>query len=163
MYFHCTWWALESKTSQIADNRVMSWKVGQIHDRDAPHKSKYARANRNPFPKGQRMHVLFFVDSQLMKRCSLAERYDLHKVINESERELEQENAYAWHTTGREREQHSTLNMLGLSESEAVEYVLMLSREEAENRRVIDVIGQNLVRSKYNRGRENKTVCHGAR
>ncbi|KAG1773384.1 hypothetical protein EV702DRAFT_1130764 [Suillus placidus] len=49
---------------------------------------------------------------------------------------MEQENAYARHTTGREREQRSTLNMLGLSESEAVEYVLMLSREEAENRPV---------------------------
>ncbi|KAG1776818.1 hypothetical protein EV702DRAFT_1279042 [Suillus placidus] len=102
----------------IADNRAMSWKVGQIHDRDAPDKSKHARANRNPFPKGQ----------------FLPGRYDLHKVINESKRELEQENAYAWHTTGREREQRSTLNMLALSESEAVEYVLMLSREEAENR-----------------------------
>lgn len=44
------------------------------------------------------------------------------------------------HTIGREREQRSTLNMLGLSESEAVEYALMLSREEEEHRRVSHTI-----------------------
>lgn len=97
----------------IVDNRVMAWKVGQAHH-DAPHKRKHARANRNPIPKGQ-------------------QRYDLHRVINESKRELEQENAYMRHTIGREREQRSTLNMLGLSESEGVEYALMLSREEEEH------------------------------
>jgi WD40 repeat protein len=52
----------------IVDNRVMAWKVGQAHH-DAPHKRKHARANRNPIPKGQRMRVLFFVNSQLIKRC----------------------------------------------------------------------------------------------
>lgn len=109
----------------IADNRVMSWKVGQVHHRDAPHKSKHARANRNPISKGQ-------------------QRYDLHKVINESKRELAEENAYARHTMGREREQRSTLNVLGLSESEAVEYVLMLSREEEERRRISHTIDEGV-------------------
>jgi WD40 repeat protein len=109
----------------IADNRVMSWKVGQVHHRDTPHRSKHARANKNPVPKGQ-------------------QRYDLHKVINESKRELEEENAYARHTMGRERKHRSTLNMLGLSESEAVEYVLMLSREEEEHRRVSHTIDEGV-------------------
>ncbi|KAG1853158.1 WD40-repeat-containing domain protein [Suillus subalutaceus] len=109
----------------IADNRVMSWKVGQVHHRDAPHKSKHARANRNPISKGQ-------------------QRYDLHKVINESKRELAEENAYARHTMGREREQRSTLTVLGLSESEAVEYVLMLSREEEEHRRVSHTLDEGV-------------------
>ncbi|KAG1761301.1 hypothetical protein EDD22DRAFT_897373 [Suillus occidentalis] len=88
----------------IVDNRVMAWKVGQAHH-NAPHKRKLARANRNPIPKGQ-------------------QRYDLHRVINESKRELEQEDAYMRHTIGREREQ------------QAVEYALMLSREEEEHHRV---------------------------
>ncbi|KAG1740587.1 hypothetical protein EDB19DRAFT_1707721 [Suillus lakei] len=109
----------------IAGNRVMSWKVGQVHHRDAPHKSKHARANKNPIPKGQ-------------------QRYDLHKVINESKRELEHENAYMRHTMGREREQRSTLDTLGLSESEAVEYVLMLSREEEERRRLSHTIDEGV-------------------
>jgi hypothetical protein len=67
---------------------------------------------------------------------AFAERYDLHKDINESRRELEHEKAYTQRTVRREREQHSTLNVLGLSEVEAVEYALMLSREEEERRRL---------------------------
>ncbi|KAG0699623.1 hypothetical protein DFH29DRAFT_936054 [Suillus ampliporus] len=109
----------------IADNRVMSWKVGQVHSRDAPHKSKHARTKKNPLSKGQ-------------------QRYDLHKDINESKRELEHEKAYTRHTMGREREQRSTLNTLGLSESEAVEYVLMLSREEEERRRLSHTIDEGV-------------------
>lgn len=48
------------------------------------------------------------------------------------------------HTIGREREQRSTLNMLGLSESEAVEYALMLSREEEEHHRVSHTIDEGV-------------------
>ncbi|KAG1750392.1 uncharacterized protein EDB91DRAFT_1234974 [Suillus paluster] len=109
----------------IVGNRVMSWKVGQVHGRDAPHKSKHSRAKKNPISKGQ-------------------QRYDLNKDINESRRELEHEKAYTRHTMGREREQRSTLNMLGLSESEAVEYVLMLSREEEERRRLSHTIDEGV-------------------
>ncbi|KAG2357475.1 WD40-repeat-containing domain protein [Suillus spraguei] len=116
----------------IVDNRVMSWKVGQAHHhRDsAPHKSKRLRANRNTISKGQ-------------------QRYDLHKVINESKRELEQEKSYARHTMGREREQRSTLNMLGLSESEAVEYVLMLSREEEEHHRSSNIVDEGVFQADF--------------
>ncbi|KAG2078530.1 hypothetical protein BDR04DRAFT_998038 [Suillus decipiens] len=116
----------------IVDNRVMSWKVGQAHHHhdSAPHKSKRLRANRNPISKGQ-------------------QRYDLHKVINESKRELEQERSYARHTMGREREQRSTLNMLGLSESEAVEYVLMLSREEEEHHRAPHIVDEGVFEADF--------------
>ncbi|KAG2137475.1 hypothetical protein DEU56DRAFT_887211 [Suillus clintonianus] len=109
----------------IANNRVMSWKVGQVHSGDAPHKIKYARAKKNPISKGQ-------------------QRYDLHKDINESKRDLEHENAYMRHTMGREREHHSTLNVLGLSELEAIEYVLMLSREEEEHRKLSHTIDEGI-------------------
>lgn len=48
--------------------------------------------------------------------------------------ELEYENSHTQRMYGCEREQRSTLDTLGLSELEAVEYVLMLSREEEEAR-----------------------------
>lgn len=58
------------------------------------------------------------------------------------------------HTIGREREQRSTLNMLGLSESEAVEYALMLSREEEEHRRVSHTIDEGVFEGDF----ENETI-----
>lgn len=45
---------------------------------------------------------------------------------------------------GREREQRSTLDTLGLSESEAVEYVLMLSREEEEARQQTTILDEGV-------------------
>lgn len=63
------------------------------------------------------------------------EQVEMYRDIADSRRELEYEQAGTRRTFGREREQQSTLQSLGLSEVEAVEYVLMLSREEEENRR----------------------------
>ena len=51
--------------------------------------------------------------------------------IDESRGELDLEGASGRAARGREREQAEHLGGLGLSEREAVEYVLMLSREEA--------------------------------
>lgn len=79
------------------------------------------------------MFKLVYVISGL---TTFAERYELHKDINESRHELEHEKAHTQRIMGREREQRSTLNKLGLSELEAVEYALMLSREEEEHRRL---------------------------
>ena len=59
----------------------------------------------------------------------------MHRDIAESRRELEYEQAHTRQTFGRERYQQLTLDHLGLSEVEAVEYVLMLSRDEEEARR----------------------------
>lgn len=59
----------------------------------------------------------------------------MYRDIAESRRELDHEQATTRRTFGREREQQSTLDNLGLSEVEAVEYILMLSREEEERRR----------------------------
>ena len=59
----------------------------------------------------------------------------MHRDIAESRRELEYEQAHTRQTFGRERDQQLTLDHLGLSEVEAVEYVLMLSRDEEEARR----------------------------
>ena len=60
---------------------------------------------------------------------------ELYKDIADSRRELDDEQSYIRRSYGREREQMSSLQTLGLSEVEAVEYVLMLSRDEEEARR----------------------------
>lgn len=59
----------------------------------------------------------------------------MSREIEESCHELAMEQTQVRRVFGREKEQRSTLNHLGLSEVEAVEYVLMLSRDEEENRR----------------------------
>jgi WD40 repeat protein len=41
----------------VVDNKVMSWKVGAVHSRNAPHKPKRTPAKKNPLSKGQRMRV----------------------------------------------------------------------------------------------------------
>lgn len=59
------------------------------------------------------------------------EQIQLRHDIDESRGDLALEGASGRATRGREREQAEHLGGLGLSEREAVEYVLMLSREEA--------------------------------
>ena len=63
------------------------------------------------------------------------EQVELSRDISESRRELEDEQTHTRRAFGREREQHSVLESLGLNEVEAVDYVLLLSREEEEARR----------------------------
>ncbi|KAI0027610.1 hypothetical protein K488DRAFT_6979, partial [Vararia minispora EC-137] len=56
---------------------------------------------------------------------------DLRRDIAESRDDIDEESAGARLRLGQERAQTSQLSALGLSEREAVEYVLMLSRDEA--------------------------------
>ncbi|KAI0339467.1 hypothetical protein BDW22DRAFT_1361512 [Trametopsis cervina] len=60
------------------------------------------------------------------------QQVELYRDIAESRHEMEDEQTYMRRAFGREREQQSTLENLGLSEVEAVEYVLMLSRDEEQ-------------------------------
>lgn len=60
---------------------------------------------------------------------------ELHEAISESRRDLEEEKKHIQRACGREREQMASLEGLGLNEVEAVEYVLMVSRDEEEARR----------------------------
>ncbi|KAH0834157.1 WD40-repeat-containing domain protein [Lanmaoa asiatica] len=100
----------------IVGSRVMTWKVGQTKGRGYQHKKpKRANTKMSVTTKGH-------------------QKYEMYKDIAESYMDLEYERAHTQRTYGREREQRSTLNSLGLSELEAVEYVLMLSREEEEAR-----------------------------
>lgn len=62
--------------------------------------------------------------------CS-KEQVELKQSIAESKKLLQDETKHVQRAYGRERDQQSQLNGMGLSEIEAVEYVLMLSRDEA--------------------------------
>ncbi|KAH7882706.1 WD40-repeat-containing domain protein [Phlebopus sp. FC_14] len=102
----------------VVGNRVMTWKLGQINGHVRRHqKARHADTKRSHTSKGH-------------------QRYEMYKDIAESRRQLEYETARTQRVLGREREQRSTLESLGLSEQEAVEYILMLSREEEERRRL---------------------------
>lgn len=63
-----------------------------------------------------------------------ADDVEIFREIHETRHELGHEQTFARQNYGRQREQNSTLEHLGLTEAEAVEYILMLSRDEAERR-----------------------------
>ncbi|EKM52752.1 uncharacterized protein PHACADRAFT_261356 [Phanerochaete carnosa HHB-10118-sp] len=64
------------------------------------------------------------------------QQVEISREIKESRRELDHEHEHTQRVYGRAREQNATLGHLGLTEVEAVEYVLMLSRDEEERRRL---------------------------
>ncbi|KAH9886927.1 hypothetical protein C8Q73DRAFT_657363 [Cubamyces lactineus] len=97
-------------------SRVTAWKAGPVGRSSVHGKGKSARGTRaNGTAKWQ-------------------QQLEMHREIAESRREVEEEQTHTRRTFGRQREQLSTLEHLGLSEVEAVEYVLMLSRDEEEAR-----------------------------
>ncbi|KAK7677838.1 hypothetical protein QCA50_019150 [Cerrena zonata] len=98
-------------------SRVLGWLAGPIGREKSSHKAKTAKSTK----------------SQVLAKWQ--QQMEMFRDINESRQELEREQAHTRRAFGREREQHSTLSHLGLSEVEAVEYVLMLSRDEEESRR----------------------------
>ncbi|KAG6865585.1 hypothetical protein C0991_001134 [Blastosporella zonata] len=59
---------------------------------------------------------------------------ELHETISESQNLLKQESEHMQMAHGRVREQYARLETMGLDEAEAVEYVLMISRDEALQR-----------------------------
>ncbi|KAG6908806.1 hypothetical protein DXG01_003253 [Tephrocybe rancida] len=59
------------------------------------------------------------------------QQIELHETILESKTLLKQESEYVQRAHDRAREQHAKLETMGLDEAEALEYVLMVSREEA--------------------------------
>ncbi|TCD62793.1 hypothetical protein EIP91_006411, partial [Steccherinum ochraceum] len=100
-----------------AGQKVMAWLGGPVTGAERKGKHlKMSAKTHNSVAKWQR-------------------QVELYKDIADSRRELEDEQTHTRQVFGREREQMSQLDSLGLSEVEAVEYVLMLSRDEEERRR----------------------------
>ncbi|KAF9651975.1 hypothetical protein BDM02DRAFT_322142 [Thelephora ganbajun] len=62
------------------------------------------------------------------------QQVDIYRDISESRREIEEEQSQKRAAYGREKDQLGSLEVLGLNEREALEYVLMLSRDEEERR-----------------------------
>ena len=65
---------------------------------------------------------------------SFEEQYELRKDISDSFEELEYEREYTRRALGREQEQRSMLDKLGLSEVEAVQYLLKIGRASCRER-----------------------------
>jgi len=59
---------------------------------------------------------------------------DMYRDISESQREIEEERSRKRSAYGRKMDQLGSLEILGLNEQEALDYVLMLSRDEEERR-----------------------------
>ena len=62
------------------------------------------------------------------------EQVDMYRDISEFQKEIEEEQTQKRVAYGREKDQLLSLEALGLNEQEALEYVLMLSRDEEERR-----------------------------
>ncbi|RPD53649.1 hypothetical protein L226DRAFT_459056 [Lentinus tigrinus ALCF2SS1-7] len=100
-------------------SKVLAWKAGPVGKHAGPGKGKLRAAS------GRNSHGVAKWQQQI----------EMYRDIAESKRELAEEQTHTRRAFGREKEQLSTLAHLGLSEVEAVEYVLMLSRDEEEARR----------------------------
>ncbi|CCL99835.1 uncharacterized protein FIBRA_01859 [Fibroporia radiculosa] len=97
-------------------NKVVAWQAGRVETHNKKGKGKQVRTTKN---------------SGLAK---WQQQIELSRDIADSRRDLEEEQTHTRRVFGREREQQSTLAHLGLNEVEALEYVLMLSRDEEERR-----------------------------
>ncbi|KAJ6476028.1 WD40-repeat-containing domain protein [Mycena vitilis] len=101
----------------VAD-RVLAWRAGPVP------KGGYRTNGKGAHGKKKERAVTSKYHQQL----------EMHQAIVESRHLLDEESAHVQRAYGREREQRARLETLGLDEVEAVEYVLMLSREEAIER-----------------------------
>ncbi|KAI0689058.1 hypothetical protein BC835DRAFT_1418819 [Cytidiella melzeri] len=93
------------------------------------------------------------------------QQVEMNRDIMESRRELEHETAHIHRAFGREREQHTTLENLGLNEVEAVEYILMLSRDEEENkqtRRHIEPVGDSVFAGQFDEDMQTPIITPSA-
>ncbi|CAA7262686.1 unnamed protein product [Cyclocybe aegerita] len=100
-----------------AGDRVLAWKAGSVS-------KKTTGGVRNRHTSG------VLRAKQRSGSGKYLEKVELKHSIHESHDLLEDEAEHSRRAYGREREQQARLDTLGLSEVEAVEYVLMLSRDE---------------------------------
>ncbi|KAJ7772739.1 WD40-repeat-containing domain protein [Mycena maculata] len=116
-------------------DRVMAWRAGPV--------PKGGFKTRSTPGKKKERAVTSKYHQQL----------EMHQAIVESRHLLEEESSRVQRAYGREREQRARLETLGLDEVEAVEYVLMLSREEAiERERSASVIDEGVFEGDFDDG-----------
>ncbi|KAJ7346980.1 hypothetical protein DFH08DRAFT_869978 [Mycena albidolilacea] len=108
---------LEKEVLLVAvGDRVMAWRAGPVPR--GGYKTKGTPGKKKERAVTSKYH----------------QQLEMHQTIVESRHLLEEESAHVQRAYGREREQRARLETLGLDEAEAVEYILMLSREEAVER-----------------------------
>lgn len=82
--------------------------------------------------------IVFFQD--YLTISFYAEHKEMISDIRETKQEIQAERARVNRFNGRLKAQQGSLDQLGLTETEAVDYLLMVSREEEERRMVADLL-----------------------
>ena len=132
--------ALEREMIAIAfGDKITSWKASPVRKGNkVVHGGK--KGKNNALAKWRRKSDDLTVPPIGADR-SFTEQVDMHRDISESRKEIEEERSWRRAAHGREKDQFDSLEALGLNEQEALEYVLMLSRDEEERR---DPTSENL-------------------
>lgn len=115
-------------------DRVMAWRAGPV-PKSVPGGVR-GRHSGGALGKKRALNAKYLGMSCIIHNsasCSLFDsgQLELNQTIQESQSLLKEERKDSKKSFGREQEHRAGLNNLGLSEAEAVEYILMLSRDEA--------------------------------
>lgn len=123
--------ALEREMIVIAfGEKVTTWKAGPVRKGNKVlHPSK--KGKNNALAKWRRKPGGLVVPYAIAHQC-ITEQVDMYRDISESQREIEEEQSWKRAAYGREKDHLGSLEALGLNEQEALEYVLMLSRDEED-------------------------------
>lgn len=121
--------ALEREMIVIAfGDKITSWKAGPVKKG-----SKVIQASRkgknNALAKWRRELHGPILPLNVVHGFTV-EQVDMYRDISEFQKEIEEEQTQKRVAYGREKDQLRSLEALGLNEQEALEYVLMLSRDE---------------------------------
>lgn len=119
-------------------DRVLAWRAGPA-GKNSPggvrgRHTSGSRSNRRikeGRAAGKYLREWFHLFTPYDRLSYFLEQLELKETISESRTLLELQSTGIKRTHGREREQLAILESMGLDEAEAVEYVLMLSRDEA--------------------------------
>lgn len=108
-------------------DRIMSWKAGPV---SKIHRGGVRGRHSTGIAHGKKVKA---------GTAKFLQQLEINQMITESRYLLSDEKKRVPRVLGREEEQQAGLNSLGLTETEALEYVLMLSRDEMNNNS--DIIG----------------------
>lgn len=125
--------ALEREMIVIAfGDKITTWKAGSIKKGGKATQAS-RKGKNNALAKWRRELHNSIVPLNVVHGFTI-EQVDMYRDISEFQREIEEEQTQKRGAYGREKDQLRSLEALGLNEQEALEYVLMLSRDEEERR-----------------------------
>lgn len=121
-------------------SRVLVWqakpaspdKKTKVKRSGKPNKGRGISTAMNRWQRALALPLSFF---HLLTSPSYIEQMELLSDIKETKQDIEAERARVNRANGRIRAEQTSLDDLGLTEAEAIDYLLMLSREEEEERR----------------------------